>query len=341
MESFFRISISTESFVLGEQERPLVEAALSDAVQAARNSLMGSQFVQNRLPPPQLPSPRLRSCRDRTPTPAAQHGAQPLPPLDPAAAPSAAAPAAAAAPFDPPAATATPAAAPAADPSASSTQTTALHRPAPVVIDLEEEEPQPSAVLAVVTAAPAAPSTSSAATPSPVASSPGGTRAPVVVPRKALPSCYSYAWRELAKEATDDVQAPQPPAKKQKKPKIALPGPRVKVCPRARNSKGQFLPKTPAPPPASLKPGDDVKAPRTMPQRKGAGRQIRGAARKSRVGQRTRDGDLIIADSIEEGLVCEINGATGDEEEAAFSSEDSSSSQSSSSESEEDGDFEP
>ena len=138
----------------------------------------------------------------------------------------------------------------------------------------------------------------------------------------------------MAKEATDDVQAPQPPAKKQKKPKIALPGPRVKVCPRARNSKGQFLPKTPAPPPASLKPGDDVKAPRTMPQRKGAGRQIRGAARKSRVGQRTRDGDLIIADSIEEGLVCEINGATGDEEEAAFSSEDSSS------ESESDGDFE-
>ena len=302
---------------------------------------MGSQFVQNRLPPPQLPSPRLRSCRDRTPTPAAQHGAQPLPPLDPAAAPSAAAPAAAAAPFDPPAASATPATVPAADPSASSTLTTALHRPAPVVIDLEEEEPQPSAVLAVVAAAPAASSASSAATPSPAASLPGGTRAPVVVPRKALPSCYSYAWRELAKEATDDIQAPQPPAKKQKKPKIALPGPRVKVCPRARNSKGQFLPKTPAPPPASHKPGDDVKAPRTMPQRKGAGRQIRGAARKSRVGQRTRDGDLIIADSIEEGLVCEINGATGDEEEAAFSSEDSSSSQSSSSESEEDGDFEP
>lgn len=331
MESFFRISISTESFVLGEQERPLVEAALSDAVQAARNSLMGSQFVQNRLPPPQLPSPRLRSCRDRTPTPAAQRGAQPLPPLDPAAAPSAAAPSDPPAAAAPSATAAAPATAPAADPSTSSTLTTALRRPAPVVIDLEEEEPQPSAVLAVVAAAPAS-SASSAASPSPAASSPGGTRAPVVVPRKALPSCYSYAWRELAKEATDDVQAPQPPAKKQKKPKIALPGPRVKVCPRARNSKGQFLPKTPAPPPASLKPGDDVKAPRTMPQRKGARRQIRGAARKSRVGQRTRDGDLIIADSIEEGLVCEINGATGDEEEAAFSSEDSSS--------ESDGDFE-
>ena len=155
-----------------EWERPLVEAALSAAIQEARNSLMGSQFVQNRLPPPPppplpLPEPlsqpsdprlvsssaatprqELKSCRDRSPTPAAPSAAAVAAPVDTAAAPAAAA----------------------------------------VV----------PAAAAVADAVPVAAAAAAAAPPSPVVA-PGGTRAPVVLPPSSL------AWRSLVEEATDTI----------------------------------------------------------------------------------------------------------------------------------------
>lgn len=154
-----------------EWERPLVEAALSAAIQEARNSLMGSQFVQNRLPPPPPPLPlpeplsqpsdprlvsssaatprqELKSCRDRSPTPAAPSAAT-------VAAPDA----------------------PAAD-------------AAPVVT---------AAAAAPSAAAAAAPDAAAAAAPPSPVLAPGGTRAPVVLPPSSL------AWRSLVEEATDTI----------------------------------------------------------------------------------------------------------------------------------------
>ena len=333
---FFRVDATD----LEEKERYLVWRTLQDTKKAAEDAFLTSEFARNRLnasddpripfvapPQPPRPSPTHRKA---------------LP-----------------------------------DPGDS--RPTALRPPPMVVFDLEAEGPQPTSTtpftapsfapaalpssapsVTVVPALPSAPDDHSTSTPPPATPpassstttpSPAGTRVPVVVPPTALPSSYSQAWREMAKEATEDVQAPPPPppppAKKQRKAQIALPGPRVKYVPRGRNSKGQFVAKTPAPPPPTIRKPEDEEAavmvvsfnpPRPLPHKKDMAKKLASAAatvKKSRVGKKTPDGCLIVEDDDENGTLCVINPTSSDEE--AFRDSDSSSSSSS----ESDGDFEP
>ena len=99
----FTMTLEGDASNLREWERPLMERALHEARIAAQEAFFRSLLCESRneenhrrpplagpgapppyIPPPRSPSPpRLRSVRDRTPTPAAQREAQPLPPLSP------------------------------------------------------------------------------------------------------------------------------------------------------------------------------------------------------------------------------------------------------------------
>lgn len=226
MESFFTITISTESFILKEWERPLVEAALSAAVEEARNSLLGSQFIMNRLPPPPPPLPLpgtsdprqeppvdprlvpssaaaprqappsepvqlLKSCRGRKPTPGAYPDGEPLSPLDTGAAI-----------FTIAAAPSTAAAAPDAAPDGATADAAApvvTAAAAPAAIAAAPDTTAACVVDAAVAAVASSAAAAAAAAPLSPVLAPGGTRAPVVLPPSSL------AWRSLVKEATDTV----------------------------------------------------------------------------------------------------------------------------------------
>lgn len=366
MESFFTITISTESFILKEWERPLVEAALSAAVEEARNSLLGSQFVMNRLPPPPPPLPLpvhqtaasdprqelptdprqappsepvqlLKSCRGRKPTPGAYPDGSPLSPLDTGAA------------------IFTIAAAPAA---------------APVVAATVPSAAAPSAASVDDAAAAAA---AAAAPLSPVLA-PGGTRAPVVLPPSSL------AWRSLVKEATDTLVSGRAAESEPAEPPVVTGAAEAPVVPGSAGAPIEVESSPSAPPPSSsycLRPRlhpekspdciiikhknpappshkkvvwdkkdwegyqaflADLAKPQEKPQEKPRGKVNKknnkkrtNKNKKNRKGKVLPNGDLVVANNREDGTLIEIGGGRPgpvykEEEDEAFSADSDDSS---------------